>query len=237
MHTIAFEGVEMSMTTPGSLNKRANGYPEFQHEQDILKSRPRLTVTVHAQADIEAGGIGADALVSIRGSERKEPPRIDANRFSQRILVQHFDDIPVAHFRDRHGADWVGPSPAQVEDALVFARDVAADGGSRLAVHCLKGKSRSAATALAIVADLLGPCAEAKAVAVLLADDPEKRRCFNPGIVRFADHLLGRDGRLESALAAACPRFVTLTAFWIRQGVWQAPWCRLSTETNGVDER
>ena len=83
-----------------------------------------------------------------------------------------------------------------------------------LAVHCQHGVSRSAAVALAIIADEAGPGAEADAVAALLRQDDDARMQPNPLIVSLADAALFRYGRLDAALLAACPRYVAWRDHW-----------------------
>ena len=182
-----------------------------------------LAVSVHSQADVEDGLVRADALISIRGVAPPREPVIDAALFGERVLVLRFDDIPVPAWRDHHGQEWVGPQPSQITDALQFAQRVAetaCDRRGRLAVHCLQGRSRSSAVALAVIAQQLGAGREDEAVAQLLAEDEGTVAC-NPGVIRLADRLLARDGRLEAALERACPRFVTWREFWSRKGVWR----------------
>ena len=76
------------------------------------------------------------------------------------------------------------------------------------------GVSRSAAMALALLAQELGPGAEAAAVAALLRGDPEGRMHPNSLLVSMADSCLFRYGRLEAALADACPRYVKWRDHW-----------------------
>lgn len=83
----------------------------------------------------------------------------------------------------------------QVQSALEFGRDNA---GSSLLVHCLHGVGRSAAVALAILADRLGAGREDEAVSTLLEPRPESTP--NLVAVELADSLLGRGGALMGAL-------------------------------------
>lgn len=84
----------------------------------------------------------------------------------------------------------------QVERAIDFARSHRA--GSLL-VHCFHGVGRSAAIALAILADRHGAGREAEALTALLRIRPEATP--NLVVVRHADQILSRGGRLLSALA------------------------------------
>lgn len=183
----------------------------------------------HPQVFAESGGLRGDALVSVTG--KGDPAaRIDGSAFPLGVLRISFDDVPCPEWTDARGRRWRGPSEADVSEVLAFARGVRETVGDRqavLPVHCLHGKSRSAALALAIMADSLGPGREAEAVASLLSgtsaaapprDEALAQMACNPGIVRFADRLLGRDGAIERALAEAMPRFVTWRAYWEARG-------------------
>ena len=117
-----------------------------------------------------------------------------------RIDREPFTPQPVLHFEDCDRDD-LGIRIAtddQIASALAFARTHAT--GSLL-VHCRHGVGRSAAIALAILADRMGPDLEADAVAALLALRPEATP--NLPAVAIADRLLGRDGALAAALAAS----------------------------------
>jgi len=93
-----------------------------------------------------------------------------------------------------------------------------ADGN--LLIHCNAGVARSTAAALAIIADRRGPGCEAEALAEML----RLRPCAVPNllIVRFADELLGRGGRLLEAVQA-----------------WdlQSEWCRWRRKANAAAAR
>ncbi|WP_176489030.1 dual specificity protein phosphatase family protein [Rhizorhabdus dicambivorans] len=98
----------------------------------------------------------------------------------------------------------------QVREAIEFAR-VNADGS--LLVHCFHGVGRSAAIALAIIADRLGPGAEREALDHLLMVRPEATP--NLVVVELADQILHRSGRLASTVAvweATVPRLAVARA-------------------------
>ena len=84
----------------------------------------------------------------------------------------------------------------QVEEALQFARRYSS--GSLL-VHCFHGVGRSAAIALAVLAERLGEGAEQEAVSRLFALRPEATP--NLVVTALADAVLGRHGALQGALA------------------------------------
>ncbi|HEX7857737.1 MAG TPA: hypothetical protein VF503_29010 [Sphingobium sp.] len=79
---------------------------------------------------------------------------------------------------------------------MEFAR-AHADGA--LLVHCYHGVGRSAAIALAILADRYGAGAEPDALEDLLAVRPEVTP--NLVVVTLADQILGRSGKLIGAVA------------------------------------
>jgi len=85
----------------------------------------------------------------------------------------------------------------QVVEALEFARRHAL--GSLL-VHCFHGVGRSAAIALAIIADRLGPGADSAALNQLLMIRPSATP--NLVVVKLADDILERQGGLIAAVAA-----------------------------------
>jgi predicted protein tyrosine phosphatase len=85
----------------------------------------------------------------------------------------------------------------QVADALAFAR---AHASGAILVHCFHGVGRSAAIALAILADRAGPGGERAALDRLLAIRPEATP--NLVVVKLADEVLGRNGALAAAVAA-----------------------------------
>ena len=192
----------------------------------------RMEASPYPQSEIEAGRVRADALVSIIGA-RDPSAAFAPSLFGGRILRLCFDDIPCGEWTDRHGVLWIGPTEAHMAEAIGFARWVSSVVDSttvRIAVHCLHGKSRSAAVALALNADAMGPGREAEAVAALLSrsetdahrgSDPIARMACNPGLVKMADRLLGRGGRIEQALEEALPRFVTWRKYWTERGFFR----------------
>jgi len=134
----------------------------------------------------------------------------------------YFDDIPLTEWTDRHGRRWYGPTAADIERLLAFGRRHQA---SDIAVHCLHGKSRSAAVALTLIADRLGPGTESLAVDLLLAHGEKQglRVQPNPQIVVLADNLLGRRRALVMALGERCERARTWREYWERHGWAEEP--------------
>jgi len=207
-----------------------------------------LRVRVLSRTEVESGGAdGADAVVSIRPSSSSPESDLDvalarASRGeSTRLLRLPFDDIGIATY-----GHYVGPTMEQVSEAIEFGRAIV-DGTNLfdgavtdplIAVHCEHGKSRSAAIALALLADHFGAGNEREAVNALLRADTEGRMHPNPLVVSLADSCLLRYGRIDEVLAEASPAYV-----WWR-GVWreiaadpEAHWERTSRILSGRRRR
>ncbi|MFC5353774.1 hypothetical protein [Azospirillum himalayense] len=176
-----------------------------------------MKIRVLSWAAVERGEAeGADGIISIRPSAEHDAENLDLALAQATggevgaVLVQRFDDIAIPAF-----GPYCGPVIEHVAEALEFGRRIAVQTpeGS-LVVHCQMGVSRSAAVALALLAQELGPGAEAAAVAALLRGDPEGRMHPNSLLVSMADSCLFRYGRLEAALADACPRYVKWRDHW-----------------------
>jgi predicted protein tyrosine phosphatase len=184
-----------------------------------------MRIRVLSRGDVEAGGAeGADAVISIRAStEAVEPDLATAlaqatGNESARLLRLSFDDIGT----ERYG-HFVGPSMAQITDSIEFGRRVI-DGSSffdgpsagqpLIAIHCEHGKSRSAAIALALLADHLGVGRERDAVNTLLRSDVENRMHPNPLVISLTDDCLFRYGRINTALVELCPRYAKWRELW-----------------------
>jgi predicted protein tyrosine phosphatase len=184
-----------------------------------------MRVRVLSRVEVEAGGAeAADAVISIRASNESVEPELtialaQATRGeSARLLRLSFDDIGM----ERYG-HFVGPSMSQITDAVEFGRHVMDgsgffDGPSAgpplIAVHCEHGKSRSAAIALALLADHLGVGRERDAVNALLRSDIENRMHPNPRVIGLTDDCLFRYGRINAALEELCPRFAKWRELW-----------------------
>ncbi len=133
-----------------------------------------------------------DAVISI-----ESPGSTPSNGQLRRFTKAHEPAHAVLCFHDID--DPYGPTPPRrrhVRDGLVFARRHA---GRRLLIHCYAGVSRSTALAYAILIDhhrAVGD--EARILDGLLAIRPQA----NPNrlIVRYADALLGCDGRMIRAV-------------------------------------
>lgn len=131
-----------------------------------------------------------EAIISIENEGTADNFRM-AEPEGRQHLVLAFEDI------DYDDLDGAAPQRRHLEEAIVFARSHL---GKRMLVHCYAGRYRSAAVALAILADRLGPGNEAAAVAELVRVRPEAA----PNLIALvhADAALGRDGALHAAWMA-----------------------------------
>ena len=196
-----------------------------------------MRVRILSKREVEAGGAeGADAVISIRGSARATETQLAlaiaqaTGGESARLLKLSFDDIGLKQY-----GHLVGATMMQVADAIEFGREII-DGrclfdGKRanplIAIHCEHGKSRSAAVALALLADHFGDGFEQSAVNNLLRADLEDRFHPNPLIVSLADSCLFRYGRLDAALAEQTQRYVQ----------WRQHWRRISTNLMPMESK
>lgn len=184
-----------------------------------------MRIKVLSRSEVESGAAeGADAVISIRGSAGASEPElatalVQATRGeSARLLKLSFDDIGMPEY-----GHFLGPTMAQIADAIAFGRSIVDgqhlfDGPSAepplIAIHCEHGKSRSAAVALALLADHFGVGRERDAVNALMRTDIENRMHPNPLIVSLADSCLFRYGRIDAALVDLSPRYARWRDLW-----------------------
>jgi predicted protein tyrosine phosphatase len=184
-----------------------------------------MRIRVLSRTEVESGGAeSADAVISIRSSTNATTPDLaialaQATRGeSARLLRLSFDDIATAKLGHR-----IGPTMLQITEAIEFGRRVADGrhffdgpvvGPPMIAVHCEHGKSRSAAIALALLADHFGHGREQDAVNALLRTDFENRMQPNPLVINLADDCLFRYGRIDAALAALSPQYLHWRTLW-----------------------
>jgi predicted protein tyrosine phosphatase len=111
-----------------------------------------------------------------------------------RLRFVDLDDPPPEQFRDQLLARM--PQRGDVEKALAFDRP-----GENLLIHCRVGVSRSTALAIAILAARREPGEEGRAICDVLHLRPQA--VPNLAIIRHADDILDRHGRLVDALNRA----------------------------------
>lgn len=126
-----------------------------------------------------------DAILTCEDPRERQTLRVS----DRPQLVLAFEDC------DDASLGYAVATRGQVEEALTFMRE---HREGSLLVHCMHGVGRSAALALAELADRLGPGNEEEAVSSLLALRPEATP--NLIAVAHADDLLGRGGDLVNAL-------------------------------------
>jgi predicted protein tyrosine phosphatase len=101
-------------------------------------------------------------------------------------------------FADTNSDD--GPTVADIERLIRTAQSLAERSG-RVVIHCQAGISRSTAAATIFYAVLLGEGHEDEAIARVLA--AREFAIPNRRMIRIADELLGREGRLIDAVERA----------------------------------
>lgn len=154
--------------------------------------RPSGDIVVASLSQARKHKRSFDAVITLEDPSCRPANRL---RFTRRPAPPHL----VLAFEDVDD-DTLGVRVAtrdQVADALTFGRSHTA--GSLL-VHCFHGVGRSAAVALAIMADRLGPGEERAALDRLIEIRPESTP--NLVVVKLADDVLGRRGRLIAAVSA-----------------------------------
>lgn len=155
----------------------------------LLPAMPGV-VTVGSLSQAERAKRRYDAVLTLEDPSTRQNQRL---RFSTRPCPDHlvlmFEDVDCESFGYAHVAK------DQVEKVVAFGRKHT---NSSMLVHCYHGVGRSAAAALAMLADRKGAGAEAEAVADLFAMRPESTP--NLVFVKLADEVLGRQGRLMLAL-------------------------------------
>ena len=131
---------------------------------------------------------GATHVVTLlHNSERNQlflPKSFDRSKW----LFLEMDDVI-------HESAHAAPKKEQVERLLEWVKKLPSD--AHLVIHCYAGISRSTAAALAVKVQELGVDKVSEAIDWLLAERPQA--CPNPVITKFADELLGADGKLHEA--------------------------------------
>jgi predicted protein tyrosine phosphatase len=176
-------------------------------------THPQLAVFGYSEAAMFIRGTpkpDVTGIISIHGGrefgvEAEVPRRLDLT----------FDDVEVAapddmmamqramsrkRWAEQNGLTEVAPVRADAEAIIRFA-DTVRDADGVVLCHCGGGMSRAPAAALICLCVWRGAGCEAECVAEIL----KSRRGAVPhvGLVRFADELLSRNGKLVAAVAAA----------------------------------
>ena len=124
-----------------------------------------------------------NGVITVEDSFEEDPLRISMDICPQIVLC--FDDMsqPVDNY--------ILPDKKHILEALEFAGKI---GNGSLLIHCFAGVSRSSGIALAIIARVLGPGRERKALSQLQKINPY---CMpNKLIVLLTDELLKREKEL-----------------------------------------
>ncbi|WP_395450977.1 tyrosine phosphatase family protein [Aminobacter sp. UC22_36] len=136
---------------------------------------------------VRVGAVRLISLLSV-GTEMARPAAIRAENH----LLMNMHDIATAQ------DGMTLPGEAHVRQLLDFAR--AWDRSRPLAINCWAGVSRSTASAYIIAAALDPSRDEVELAATLRRHSPTATP--NPRLIAVADQILGRNGRMVSAIAA-----------------------------------
>lgn len=135
---------------------------------------------------------GITHLLSILDPGAPEPPLFGISPPRERLTLR-FHDIILPH------PDYVLPRRADMEAALAFGRTLPHADPAHLLVHCHMGVSRSTAAAAALLLQAHPDLDEDLAIARIHSLRPQAWP--NSLMIRHADALLGREGRLVAATA------------------------------------
>jgi predicted protein tyrosine phosphatase len=134
---------------------------------------------------------GVTHILSILDPETPDAGDFDAYPPHDRLILRFRDIIaPVPGM--------VAPEREDVEALLKFGRRISADRSHHLLIHCHMGVSRSTAAATALLLQAHPHADETAVLAHLLSIRPQASP--NARMIRFADELLRRNGRLVEAL-------------------------------------
>jgi predicted protein tyrosine phosphatase len=148
--------------------------------------------TICALADLgDHSRSGITHLLSILDPDAKEPDLYFMDPPPERLTIR-FHDIILPH------PDLAMPQRSHVEEILAFARTLPNGDPTHLLVHCNMGISRSTAAATAVLLQAEPELDDETALAHIAAIRPQAWP--NSLMIRHADALLGRGGRLLAAL-------------------------------------
>ena len=143
-------------------------------------------------------GPDVKSLVSIGDPGEQRPLGFD--RPANVLRLEFHDTVLVS--------DHYGPKAEDVARIIAFAPDVARAGGLCV-VHCAAGISRSTASGIVLLSAILGPGHEQRAASEVLRLVPDA--IPNTLIIRHADRLLSRQGKLRDAVESTFPSL----PFWV----------------------
>jgi predicted protein tyrosine phosphatase len=172
---------------PASANEFMDCMPFSSCGEDSLV--PRIHVCSLAKVPETVRAIGARSLVTLidTGTPVRRPPGIAAEDH----LIVALSDIAVAV------DGYVLPSESHVEKLLGFVRRW--DQAAPLLIHCWAGVSRSTAAAFIAACALRPQRDEAEIAQEVRVKSPTATP--NPRLVALADAMLGRNGRMITAIA------------------------------------
>lgn len=131
-------------------------------------------------------------LLSIIDPDTQEPAWFAFNPLRERLTLR-FHDVILPQ------PDYVLPQRSDMEKVLAFGRKLPDGDPGHLLVHCHMGISRSTAAATALLLQAQPELDEETALEHIRSI--RKRAWPNSLMMRHADQLLGREGRLVAALA------------------------------------
>lgn len=134
---------------------------------------------------------GVTHLLSILDPEATAPPLFGYDPPRHRLTLR-FHDVILDH------PDYVRPQRADMEKVLAFGRTLPEQDPAHLLVHCHMGISRSTAAATALLLQAHPDLDEDEALAHI--HSLRAKAWPNSLMMRHADQLLGREGRLVAAL-------------------------------------
>jgi predicted protein tyrosine phosphatase len=178
-----------------------------------MNDPPALVVLGYSEAAMFLHRVPAPNLAGIISIHGRREFGVDAD--VARRLDLAFDDVEVApaddpaaieramvrrRWAEQNGLSEVAPAVEDVSAIIRFARAARGANGILLC-HCGAGMSRAPAAALICLAAWRGPGTEMECVQEVFRLRPGA--VPHVGMIRFADELLAREGKLVAALATA----------------------------------
>lgn len=130
-------------------------------------------------------------MLSILDPEAKDPDFYPLSEPKHRLTLR-FHDVILPH------PDLTLPNKGHVEEVLAFGRTLPDSDPAHILIHCHMGISRSTAAATALLLQARPALSDDEALAQIRSIRPQAWP--NSLMIRFADELLGRGGRLTAAL-------------------------------------